>query len=91
MGLNPVPWAALVIGHTVIIALLTTGTAEDPENITADCDVFSLDPGCDTNIDNLILGTVPGAPALLNTALAVLRFVTTAALIWSIVQLFRGV
>ena len=91
MGVNPVPWILIIVAQTMLVSIVQSGTFEDPEAPEVDCDVFSLTPGCSTNIDNYILGTIDGAPSAINAALALLRLASVAMLIWAIVQLFRGV
>lgn len=96
MALNPVPAITYVALWGAYTSIVLTGTAAVSDvAVLPECsgltDVLS---GCDSTLSKIlalgVLGTVPGAPDLVNVFFAVLGLTARASIVWSVIEVLRG-
>lgn len=96
MALNPVPAITYVTLWGVYVSIVMTGTAAVSDvAVLPECSGFvDIVSGCDGTLSKIIslgvLGTVPGAPGIVNVFFAVLGLTARASILWSGIELIRG-
>lgn len=96
MALNPVPAITYVALWGAYTSIVLTGTAAVSDvGVLPECaDLSDVLSGCNSTVSKIlalgVLGTVPGAPNLVNVFFAVLGLAARASIIWSIIEVLRG-
>ncbi len=95
MAHNPLPALTYVIVWGLFVAVIYDGDYDALDDIPECEDVFDLFTGCNDTASYVltvgVLGTIPGAPDLVNVFFAVIGLISRISIVWSLVELARGV
>ncbi len=92
MALSPLK--ALFFSLTWAFWVAAWGEAEQDVEEVPECSGWDLFLGCDETVDRIFeivgVGTVPGAPVLVNIPFGILGVLSRLTVLWSLLELFRG-
>lgn len=92
MALSPIRTLGFALLWAFWVSAMTEATNQPTE--IPSCSGWNVLTGCDSTVSKflavMVLGTIPGAPALVNALFAVIGVISRAVGIWAVMELIRG-
>lgn len=93
MALNPVPAITFATLFALFVSVIS-GSAATVQELPECSSAWNFVTGCDNAFSKFlaigVIGTIPGAPTLVNALFGVVGLACRTTILWAIIEWFRG-